>query len=107
MYSINLAVIFGICICNSNAAIIQQSSYDEPPVVSLDLGKVRGAYMTTRLDNRFLAYRGIRYAEAPIGELRLQVRHCFFKRLNRHNKKQFFFTASSALANGHKNYKNH
>lgn len=38
--------------------------------VELDLGRVRGANLTSRLGVPFHAFRGIRYAEPPLGELR-------------------------------------
>lgn len=36
-------------------------------------GKIRGTTMKTRFGQNFLAFRGIRYAEAPVGDLRFQV----------------------------------
>ncbi|KAH8346552.1 hypothetical protein KR084_004187 [Drosophila pseudotakahashii] len=38
--------------------------------VDTDLGRVRGANLTSRLGVTFHAFRGIRYAEPPLGELR-------------------------------------
>uniref|UniRef100_A0A1A9WY03 Carboxylic ester hydrolase n=1 Tax=Glossina brevipalpis TaxID=37001 RepID=A0A1A9WY03_9MUSC len=40
--------------------------------VDTDLGKIKGLQMTSRLGKNFWAFRGIRYAKAPIGELRFQ-----------------------------------
>lgn len=47
---------------------------EEHKIVSTDLGNVRGNVLQTLLDNRdFYAFRGIRYAQPPIGELRFKV----------------------------------
>lgn len=46
---------------------------DDAPLTRSQSGVFRGSWMTTRRGRRFQAYRGIRYAEAPIGELRFQV----------------------------------
>ncbi|KAH8294650.1 hypothetical protein KR018_000868 [Drosophila ironensis] len=38
--------------------------------VTTDLGRVRGANLTSRLGSQFFAFRGIRYAKPPLGDLR-------------------------------------
>ncbi|KAI9580364.1 hypothetical protein GQX74_010774 [Glossina fuscipes] len=40
--------------------------------VNTDLGKIKGLEMTSRLGEKFWSFRGIRYAQAPIGDLRFQ-----------------------------------
>ncbi|XP_059056062.1 carboxylic ester hydrolase-like [Achroia grisella] len=42
------------------------------PLVTNPSGSFRGSWMETRRGRRFEAYRGIRYAEPPIGNLRFQ-----------------------------------
>lgn len=47
---------------------------DDFHVVRTDLGDIRGNVLQTLLDKRnFYSFRGIRYAEPPIGELRFKV----------------------------------
>lgn len=55
----------------SNTRVVSDES--DLPVVSTDLGQIRGCYLESRLGNAFLAFRGIRYAEAPVDNLRFQV----------------------------------
>ncbi|KAM3957249.1 juvenile hormone esterase-like [Aphomia sociella] len=45
---------------------------DDGPLVKSPSGSFRGSWMETRRGRQFQAYRGIRYAEPPIGELRFQ-----------------------------------
>ncbi|XP_002000246.2 juvenile hormone esterase [Drosophila mojavensis] len=40
--------------------------------VDLELGRIRGVNLTSRLGVQFHAFRGIRYAEPPLGELRFR-----------------------------------
>lgn len=40
--------------------------------IDTDLGEIKGIQMTSRLGENFWAFRGIRYAKPPIGELRFQ-----------------------------------
>lgn len=47
-------------------------SKDEPIVVT-SLGSILGSVKTTRKGFDFYAFRGIPYAEPPIGELRFKV----------------------------------
>lgn len=49
------------------------SGEDEFSTVDTNLGSIRGRYLKSHLGNSFLAFRGIRYAEEPVGELRFQV----------------------------------
>lgn len=47
--------------------------------VNLSLGKVKGSLLTTRLGRKIFSFRGIRYAEPPVGERRFQV-YIYFKK---------------------------
>lgn len=40
--------------------------------LSSPLGKVKGSFMTTRLGKKIYSFRGIRYAEPPVGQRRFQ-----------------------------------
>lgn len=53
------------------------SGEDEFFTVNTDKGSIRGRYLKSRLGRSFLAFRGIRYAEAPVDELRFQVNKCY------------------------------
>ncbi|KAM3957233.1 carboxylic ester hydrolase-like [Aphomia sociella] len=44
----------------------------DAPLAVTPSGSFRGSWMETRRGRRFEAYRGIRYAEAPVGNLRFQ-----------------------------------
>ncbi|XP_043269312.1 uncharacterized protein [Venturia canescens] len=50
-----------------------QSNANVNPQVSTPLGRIEGSFMKTRLDKQIYAFRGIRYAEAPTGDLRFKV----------------------------------
>ncbi|XP_013168926.1 PREDICTED: esterase E4-like [Papilio xuthus] len=50
----------------------QGSQAEQFPVVMTPSGPIRGSMMQTRRGRAFEAYRGIRYAEPPVGELRFQ-----------------------------------
>lgn len=63
-----ISIHFLLGLCNTNA--IQQEDF---PIVRTNLGQIRGRSMTTRLGQLFFAFRGIKYAEAPVNELRFQV----------------------------------
>ena len=39
-----------------------------------NLGKVKGSFLSTRLGKSIFSFRGMRYAEPPVGSLRFQVR---------------------------------
>lgn len=46
---------------------------NETPIVSTDLGQIRGNVLESRLGNLFYSFRGIRYAQPPVNELRFEV----------------------------------
>lgn len=50
----------------------EANSLDNLPIVSTNLGKIRGNYLETRFEQRFLAFRGVRYAKAPRFEVRVK-----------------------------------
>lgn len=43
-------------------------------IVSTSSGKVRGIILRSRLGKNFLSFKGVPYAEAPVGRLRFSVR---------------------------------
>uniref|UniRef100_A0A1I8N4W4 Carboxylic ester hydrolase n=1 Tax=Musca domestica TaxID=7370 RepID=A0A1I8N4W4_MUSDO len=45
---------------------------DKTIIMETTLGAIKGVEMETRLGNKFWSFRGIRYAEPPVGELRFQ-----------------------------------
>lgn len=45
----------------------------EETLVETTLGKINGSIFHTRLDKKFIGFRGIRYAEAPVDDLRFRV----------------------------------
>lgn len=67
----SLLYIFSTC---ATSNVSEPVDLNELPIVTTDLGKIRGNFLTSRRGQRFLAFRGIRYAKAPIDELRFQVR---------------------------------
>ncbi|KAM7362757.1 juvenile hormone esterase-like [Cochliomyia hominivorax] len=54
------------------AITISHAELSPTTTVDLSLGQVKGTQMESRLGNKFWAFFGIRYAEAPVGELRFQ-----------------------------------
>lgn len=46
---------------------------NELPIINTNLGRIQGRYLKSRLGVSFLAFRGIRYAKAPVDDLRFQV----------------------------------
>ena len=49
----------------------------EPLVTIPSLGQVRGSLMSSFNQREFLAFRGIPYAQPPVGDLRFKVKHTF------------------------------
>lgn len=71
------SVLLGFCLCCAsilqwNCAALTSFS-DENPVVETHLGRIRGSVLQSRLGERFYAFRGIRYAQPPIGKMRFKV----------------------------------
>lgn len=48
-------------------------SGSQPPRVTTPLGEIEGAVLRTRLGKPIYAFRGIRYAKAPVLDLRFKV----------------------------------
>lgn len=46
--------------------------YHQPPIVHTGLGSIRGSILESRLGRKFYAFRGIRYANPPVGALRFR-----------------------------------
>nr|WNK22296.1 carboxylesterase 21 [Athetis lepigone] len=61
-----------VCAASGQDADTQPSKTEDSPVTRSVSGQFRGSWMETRRGRRFQAYRGIRYAEPPVGELRFQ-----------------------------------
>ncbi|KAM3957232.1 integument esterase 1 [Aphomia sociella] len=56
----------------SAGTTVTSNTNEDNPVTVTPSGTIRGSWMETRRGRRFQGYRGIRYAEAPVGELRFQ-----------------------------------
>lgn len=59
--------------------------WDAAPTVTISLGKIRGKYIRIDSGDSLYSFRGIRYASAPINELRFAV-SCSFQISNKTNK---------------------
>lgn len=68
-FSVLLSIL--VLVCYVSAVIIEKN-----PTVKLDLGRLQGNYMTTRKGLKHYAFRGIPYAEPPVGQLRFKVEQC-------------------------------
>jgi ABC-type Zn2+ transport system substrate-binding protein/surface adhesin len=58
---------------NKDSEINENLENFDETVAETKLGKINGSIFYTRLDKQFIGFRGIRYAEAPVGDLRLRV----------------------------------
>lgn len=67
--STDLIILLLAIFCNADS----NSEVDDLPIVNTSLGRIQGRNLKSRLGNSFLAFRGIRYAEAPVNDLRFQV----------------------------------
>lgn len=72
LQKIVLALILGVCLAFPDANNNAPETIKEP-LVTLSLGKIKGSTLTTRLGKTIFAFRGVRYAKAPLGELRFRV----------------------------------
>ena len=50
-----------------------ENDSNKETLVHTSLGTIKGSLMESRLGKRIYAFRGIKYAKAPIGERRFQV----------------------------------
>lgn len=64
---------FSIIIIIVFCELVTIFAHDE---VLIPLGEIKGSFMKSRLGENFHSFRGIRYAEPPIGENRFQVKRC-------------------------------
>ncbi|XP_005177448.1 esterase E4 [Musca domestica] len=68
-------ILFSQCIAQIKTA--EENNEEDPdpgvPVVQTSLGKIRGKMLTTLYGKLFYAYRGIRYAKAPVDDLRFKA----------------------------------
>lgn len=65
-----VATVIAVLLVNPSDSELKEAL--EETVVETNLGKIRGSIFTTRLDKKFIGFRGIRYAEPPIDNLRFQ-----------------------------------
>lgn len=70
-FSVLLSIL--VLVCCVSAVIIKKN-----PTVKLGLGVLQGNIMTTRKGLEHYAFRGIPYAEPPVGKLRFKVEQCFY-----------------------------
>lgn len=64
-------------LCIILVASFCQVSFAQNPTVEIDDGRIEGIVMKSRLGKDFAAFRGIPFAEPPLGELRFLVRFYF------------------------------
>lgn len=57
---------------------VQTNSNDEPTLVRIEQGQLRGKVLSSVRDVQYFSYKGIPYAKPPIGELRFKVRLILF-----------------------------
>lgn len=55
----------------------ESDNIEDETIVLTSLGAINGSIFATRLDKKFIGFRGIRYAEPPVGDLRFRVRFKF------------------------------
>lgn len=72
LWILTILVSCSLGFCSTNA----ETQDEQIPIVKTKLGVIKGRSMTSRLGQSFLGFRGIRYAEAPVNELRFQVFRC-------------------------------
>ncbi|CAH0598149.1 unnamed protein product [Chrysodeixis includens] len=61
-----------VCVVCGTSAAGEVDTKNAGPLTVTPSGQFRGSWMASRRGRRFQAYRGIRYAEPPVGELRFQ-----------------------------------
>lgn len=72
LWFLTILVSCSLGFCSTNAVMQDE----QITIVKTKLGEIKGRSMTSRLGQSFLGFRGIRYAEAPVNELRFQVFRC-------------------------------
>lgn len=58
----------------SIVAVFADHHSTEEHIVTAPTGKIRGSIFTSRLGKQIHAFRGVRYAEPPVGQQRFQVK---------------------------------
>lgn len=66
-----LACLFCAGILDVKSSRVREDAKE--PHVKTPLGQIRGSILTSRLNKTIYSFRGIRYAEAPVGNLRFKV----------------------------------
>lgn len=57
----------------TSTLVVCNNTLTEPIVTIPSLGPIRGSFMTSTNGWQFLAFRGIRYGKAPVGDLRFKL----------------------------------
>ena len=73
----DFGVASSLCFIFVYCGIVMSKSLD-PMVTIPALGRVRGSRMSSFNGREFLSFRGIPYAQPPVGELRFKVRQLFY-----------------------------
>lgn len=76
LVTISLIVVTAVTTVLLNLFLGQESDEEtkiEETLVETSLGKINGSVFYTRLDKKFIGFRGIRYAEPPVDDLRFRV----------------------------------
>ncbi|XP_055855426.1 juvenile hormone esterase-like [Episyrphus balteatus] len=60
-----------VCLCVTFSLSIALAK--DEPIVETSLGKLKGSVLKTSKNHEFMAFRGIRYAQAPIGDKRFKA----------------------------------
>lgn len=56
-------------------ALADNNTAGEQYVVTAPIGKICGSTLSSRLGKKIYSFRGVRYAEPPVGQQRFQVRY--------------------------------
>lgn len=78
MLKIQMEVVFLLLRMMIILLLIHELKASKSPIINTKLGKVKGSTMKTYLGRTFYAFRGIRYAEPPIGQFRFKVHTIIF-----------------------------
>lgn len=68
-WNILSTILFLMCTAKSYG----NSKNNLEPLVRTSLGQIKGSMLTSRYGKAIYSFRGVRYAEAPIGALRFKV----------------------------------
>jgi hypothetical protein len=70
MYPNVVFCLLGVLALKTNASQLDDTS----PIVTMVQGALRGSVLKSRLGRSIYSFRGVRFAQPPIGNLRFQVR---------------------------------